>query len=118
MNIVLHRLPGGLFGRLEQRPDIDIEADIGKRGGDDLGAAVVAVLAKLDDQHARTPAFLAREILDLALDAAEAFVILILPAIDADHRSGGGLMTAEHGFEGVGNLADSGARPACPAPKS
>src|SRR5207248_733201 len=112
MDIVLDRLAGGFFRRLEQGPDIDVEADIGKGGGDDLGAAVMAVLAELDDQHARAPSLLPREGFDLALDPAEALIILILPAIDADHRSGGGLMAAEHGFERVGNLADRGARPA------
>src|SRR5713101_4204298 len=106
MNIVLHRLPGGFFRRLEQGPDIDVETDIGKRGGDDLGAAVVAVLAELDHQHARPPPFLARESLDLTLDAAEAFVALVLPAIDADDRLDRRAMPGKHGFERVGDLAD------------
>src|SRR5213078_857658 len=65
VHIVLNRLAGGLFRGLEQGPDIDIEADIGKGRGDDPGAAVVAVLPQLDDQHARPAAFLAGEILDL-----------------------------------------------------
>ena len=86
MDVVLDRLAGRLFRRLEQRADIDVEADIGEGGGDDLGAAVVAVLAELDDQHARPPALLAGESVDLALDAAEALVALVLAAIDADHR--------------------------------
>ena len=94
MDVVLDRLARGLLRGLEQRADIDVEADIGKGGGDDLGAAVVAVLAELDDQHARPPAFLAGERFDLALDPAKAFVALVLPAIDArdraDLRRGGG----------------------------
>ena len=88
VDVVLDRLAGGLLGGLEQRADIDVEADIGKGGGDDLGAAVVAVLAELDDQHARPAAFLARESFDLALDPAKAFVALVLAAIDARHRRG------------------------------
>ena len=112
MDIVLDRLAGGFFRCLEQGPDIDVEADIGKGGGDDLGAAVVAVLAELDDQHARAPALLAGESVDLALDALKAFIVVVLPAIDADDRVGRGLMAAEHGFERIGDLADRGARAA------
>jgi hypothetical protein len=37
-------------------PDVDVEADVGEGGGDHLGAAVVAVLAHLGDQHARPAA--------------------------------------------------------------
>src|SRR5207302_8832298 len=97
---------------LEQGPDIDIEADIGKGGGDDPGAAVVAVLPELDDQHARPAAFLAGESLDLALDPAKRLVALVLSAVDAGDRRGGGAMPGEYNFERVGNLADRRAGPA------
>ena len=66
-------------GRLEQRADIDIKTDIGKGGGDDLGAAVMAVLSELDHQHARPPALVAGKDFDLTLDAAKAFVAIITP---------------------------------------
>ena len=49
--------------------DVDVEADVGERGGDHLGAAVVAVLAELGDQQARPAAFGLGERLDLALNA-------------------------------------------------
>ena len=42
-----------LFGRREQRADLDVEAEVGEGGGDDLLAAVVAVLAHLGDENAR-----------------------------------------------------------------
>ena len=42
-------------GRTGLADDIDVEADVGKAGGDDLGAAVVAVLAHLDHQQPRPP---------------------------------------------------------------
>src|SRR6185503_10470383 len=42
-----------LLRRLEQRADVDVEAEIGEGGGDHLGAAVVAVLAHLDHHQAR-----------------------------------------------------------------
>jgi hypothetical protein len=56
VHIVLHRLAGGLLRRLEERADVDVEAQVGKRGGDHLLAAVVAVLAHLGDQDARAAA--------------------------------------------------------------
>src|SRR6185312_16849146 len=40
VHVVFDRLAGGLLGGLKQRADIDVEADIGEGGGDDLGAAV------------------------------------------------------------------------------
>jgi hypothetical protein len=66
MHVVLDRLPRRLLRRLEQRPDIDVEAEIGEGGGDHLGAAVVAVLAHLDHQHARPAPSSAGEGLRLA----------------------------------------------------
>src|SRR5439155_12934545 len=101
MHVVLDRLAGGLFGRLEQGADIDIEADIGKGRGDDPGAAVVAVLPELDDEHARPAALLAGETGDLALDAAKAFVTAVLPTIDADDRLRRGLMAGEDRFQRI-----------------
>ena len=58
VHVVLDRVARRLLGRLEQRADVDVEAEVGERGGDHLGAAVVAVLAELGDEHAR-PAALA-----------------------------------------------------------
>ena len=56
VHVGLHRLPGDLLRRLEQRADVDVEAEVGERGGDDLLPAVVAVLAHLGDQDARAAA--------------------------------------------------------------
>ena len=47
MDVVLDRRRAASSGVLEQRPDIDVEADIREGGGNDLGATVVAVLAIL-----------------------------------------------------------------------
>ena len=47
VHVVLDRGPGDLGRRLEQRPEVDVEAEVGERGADDLGAPVVAVLAHL-----------------------------------------------------------------------
>ena len=56
MLVVLHRLARGLLRGLEERSDVDVEAEVGERGGDDLLAPVVAVLAHLGDQDAGAPA--------------------------------------------------------------
>jgi hypothetical protein len=50
VHVVLDRLPRDLFRGLEQRADVDVEAEVGERRGDDLLAAVVAVLAHLGDE--------------------------------------------------------------------
>ena len=50
-----------LLGRREQRPDLDVEAEIGESRGDDLLAAIVAVLAHLGDEDARTMALVLGE---------------------------------------------------------
>src|SRR5262249_5880794 len=50
--VVIDGLAGRLLRRLEQRADIDVETQVGERRGDDLLAAVVAVLAELGDQNA------------------------------------------------------------------
>ena len=65
MHVVLDRLSRRLVGRGEQRPDVHVEAQIGEGGGYHLLAAVVAILADLGDQDARTPAVALDESLDL-----------------------------------------------------
>ena len=62
MHVVLDRVARRFLGRLEQRADVDVEAEVGERGGDHLGAAVVAVLAELRDEHARPAAFVRGEV--------------------------------------------------------
>src|SRR5580692_9118305 len=90
----------GVFGdflrRLEERADIDVEAEIGEGGGDDLGAAVVAVLAHLGDEDARPPALLARKGFDIAADGGEPIIALPGAAINAGHGSYLRLVTPEH----------------------
>ena len=72
MHVVLDRLARGFRGRRKQRPDIDVEADIGKGRGDHLLAAVVAVLADLGDQDARPAAFVLLEFVDPLLHPFDA----------------------------------------------
>src|SRR5581483_875926 len=67
VNVVLDGLPRSFVGGRKQRPDIDVEADIGKGGCNDLLAAVVAVLADLCNEDARSPAFCLLEGVDQRL---------------------------------------------------
>jgi hypothetical protein len=57
----LDRLASCFVRRLEQRTDIDVEAEIGEGGGDDLLSTVVAVLAHLGDENARAASMLVLE---------------------------------------------------------
>ena len=57
MHVVFDGLSHSLLGRLEQRTDIDIETDIGKRRRNDFRASVVPVLPEFDDEQARPAAF-------------------------------------------------------------
>ena len=56
VHVVLDGLARAFLGRLEQRAHVDVEAEVGKRRGHHLGAAVVAVPAQLGDHHARAAA--------------------------------------------------------------
>src|SRR3546814_4958624 len=76
-------------------------------GGDHLGAAIVAFLAKLHHQHARAAAFLALESLDLALDAAEAPVAFVGGAVDAVHRANDGAVAGVDLFQRIRNPSRS-----------
>ena len=56
VHVGLDRLPRDLGRGLEQRADVDVEAEVGERGGEHLLPAVVPVLAHLRHQDARPAA--------------------------------------------------------------
>src|SRR4051794_18831803 len=64
VDVVLDRLASGLGRGREERPDVDVEAEVRERRGDHLLAAVMAVLAHLGDEDARAPAVVLLEGLD------------------------------------------------------
>src|SRR5580704_1985754 len=64
VDIVINRFLRGFLRRLEQRPDIDIEADISEGRGYHLLAAVVPVLPQLGYQNTRPATFSLDESLD------------------------------------------------------
>ena len=57
VNVVFDGVARHLARRLEERPDIDIEAEVGEGRGDNLGAAVVAILPHFGHQDSRATAF-------------------------------------------------------------
>ena len=111
VHVVLDGVAGGLGRRLEQRADVDVEAEVGEGGGDHLGAAVVAVLAHLHHEHAGPAALGVGEGLDVGLDGREALVALVGRAVHARDATDLGPVAAEHVLHGVGDLADGGPGP-------
>ena len=71
MNIVLNSVTGCFFRCLKQRAYINIKAYIGKCRGDNLGAAVMAILTQLNDQYAWTSAMLGCKFFNILLNIHE-----------------------------------------------
>ena len=111
VHVVLDRVACGLLGRLEQRTDVDVEAEVGERGGDHLGAAVVAVLAHLHDEHAGPATLGAGELVHLVADLVVALVALVRAAVHARDGTDRGPVPREHLLHRVGDLADGRPRP-------
>ena len=112
---------------LEQRADVHVEAQIGIGGGDDLGAAVMAVLAHLGDEDARTAALLAGELVGQPANLLDLRVLAKFGLINAGHRTNDSFVAVKDFFKREGNLPQRGARRArrqwpapagCPAPVS
>ena len=100
VHVILDRLAGGLLRRREERADIDIEAEIGESRGDHLLAAVVAVLAHLRDQDARSSPVARGEGRRQVEDAPHRCVLHPdLPFVDAGDRPGLGAVAPEGHFQ-------------------
>ena len=102
----------GLLGGLEERTDIDIEAEIGETSGDDLGAAIVAVLTHLGDVDTRLTTSGGLEVLDLLDDVGELVLVLgaaeLLSVGTLDHLLGRSV-SAPLGLEGARDLTEGAA---------
>ena len=106
VDVGLDGLPGHLRRRLEQRADVDVEAEVGEGGGDDLLAPVVAVLAHLRHEDPRATPLLGLELLDELLGAADGQVLPRLRAVHATDRTDLRGVPAEDLLHGRGHLAD------------
>ncbi len=104
VHIGLDRLPGDLFRCLEQRADVDVEAQVGEGGGDHLLAPVVTVLAHLGHQDARAAPLGLGELVaggSGSLDVPGRARFVAIHPCDGTHLLG---VPAEHPFQRVGDL--------------
>ncbi len=99
MHVVFDRLTRRFGGCCKQRPDIDVEAEIGKGGRDHLLPAIVAVLTDLGDQNTRAPALILLEFGDAFLHPFDGVGHAGLPPVDAGNGLDLGPMAAEHLFQ-------------------
>ena len=105
MHVIVDSLRGGLVGRREERPDVDLESEIRKGRGDDFLAAVVTVLPDLGDEDARLAAFVLRKGARHALHALDRARAGLL-AVDARDGLHIRAVAAENLLERVRDLAD------------
>ena len=108
VHVVLHRLARGFRGRGEQRPDIDVEAQVGEGRCNDLLPAIVTVLADLGDQQPRSAALRRFERLDRNAHPFDRAGHADLPLVDAGDRFDLGAVTSVHLLQRRGNLPDGG----------
>ena len=113
MDIVFDGHAGGFARRLEERPDVHVEAQVGERGGDDFGAAVVAVLSHLGHQDARPPAFGTGEFFGQRTRLLEFGIALAFRRVDARDGAAHSLVAPEDLFQRGRDLAQCGARAGC-----
>ena len=106
VDVVLHRRAGHLLGCLEQRPEVDVEAEVGKGGADHLGPAVVSVLAHLGHEDPRAAPVLGLERLDVGLDGGEPGVVGVRRAVHTRDRSDLGAVATEHVLHRLAHLSD------------
>src|SRR5438094_5016774 len=116
VHVVLDRLARDLLGRLEEHAHVDVEAQVGEGGGDHLGAAVVAVLADLGDQHAGAPPVLAGEALDFRAQRLPFLVVGELAAVDAGDGAALGVIAAPDLLERARNPTHCGTNEAVVEP--
>ena len=95
VSVVFHGLFGDLARGLEEGADVDVEAQVGEGGGDDLGAAIVSVLTDLGDHHARSASFALLEALDHLVNFCQFLVFTEFLAVDATDGTDGGFVTTE-----------------------
>jgi hypothetical protein len=107
VHVGLDGLTRDLLGGLEERADVDVEAEVGEGGRDDLLAAVVAVLAHLGDEDARAPTLGLLELLDEPLRLLDGGVSCPgLGAVHAPDRTDLGCVAAEDLLQRIADLAD------------
>src|SRR5260221_238747 len=98
------------LGRLKEGAYVDVEADVGEPCRNDLLATVVAILADLREQDARSTTLTPEKARGESPRFFEAPRIAHRPSVHPMNGSNLGLMTAEHLFEREAHLTDRGTR--------
>ncbi len=111
VDVVFEGHLGRLVGCLEHGADVDVEAEVGEGRGDDLEAAVVAVLTHLRHEHPRAAACLLQEGRGPLLQALDHVAVSVLGGVDTGDHPGRRHVAAEDLLHGVAHLADRGAKP-------
>ena len=105
VHVVVHRILRRFFRRLEQRAHIDIPAHVRKRRGDNLLAAVMAVLAHLRHEDTRAAA---REFFKLVGHGTGLLQFRLVGEFGGIHAGNGmdnRLIAARNLFDGIGDFA-------------
>src|SRR6516225_8173188 len=102
-------LASAFLRRREQRPNIDVEAEVRERGGNHFLTAIVAVLTDLGDENARAPAFVILELADELLHAFDRVGhVADLSLVDPRNRLDLRAVAPEHLLQGERDLPDRG----------
>ena len=113
VNVVVDGLTGDFSRCLEETTDVDVEAQVGKAGGDDLCSAIVTVLSHLGDENAGVTAFVLGEGLEdlercfIFFAALVSGLLLSFVSVSASDDRIFSNISAEFCFHGVGNLSNS-----------
>ncbi len=110
VHVGLDGLARDLLGGLEERAHVDVEAEVGERGGDDLLTAVVAVLAHLRHEDAGPAPLGLLEGRGGGAGLLDRGVLTHLVTVDAGDRPDVRAVPAVDLLQCVGDLADRGVR--------
>ena len=111
MHVVLHRISRHFSRGLKERSDVHVEPDIGKRRGDDFGAAVVPVLAHLGHEHARPTPLFDGERRYIGHDLLEPAIVGIGRPVHAGDRADLGFVSPENDLQRITDFAHCGPHP-------
>jgi hypothetical protein len=112
VHFVVDGLARGLVRRGKQRADLDLEAEVGERGGNNLLAAVVTVLAHLGDEDARHgPSASVKASTAPCARTMASDILAGLAPVDVLEHPRLGDVTAPDLFQCAGYLADGGLGP-------
>lgn len=113
MNVIFHRQAGDLVRSREHRAEIDIETEIGIGAGDHFCSAIVAVLAHLGDQDARTAAGVSEKLLSLRNNGVKLtgrlIGLMIALRNHAGHALAGHQIAIKRRFQRIGDFPQRGA---------